>query len=375
MRAIVVDDEPLSLAGMERMLRRQQVDVVGVFLDPQTAIREAERLAPDAAFVDIEMPGMNGLAAAEWLMAALPDIQIVFVTAYDQYAVNAFELNAADYLLKPVQTKRLETTLARLLGRMKKVPAEAPAPAAEAPALYCFSRLGIAAEDERVVEIPWRTTKAKEVFSFLLHMRNRVVSKDALLDMMWPDMDLAKAHTHLHTTVYQIRQTVKTLGLPIKLSFMDGGYRLELNGAAVDVDVWERRTAKLQSGGALPASEAEAWMALYRGDYFEQEGYWWAEQERERLRIKWLECALRIAEELGGRAWNSTAFALLTDIAARFPSVQESYFLLMRMYHRQGQTHDVRKTYEQLREVLREESGEAPDKKISSWFEAHFGKG
>ncbi|HZG84757.1 response regulator [Paenibacillus sp.] len=376
MRAIVVDDEPLSLAGMERMLRRQNVEVIGAFPDPLAAIREAGRLSPDAAFIDIEMPGMNGLAAAERLMEAVPELQVVFVTAYDQYAVDAFELNAADYLLKPVQTRRLETTLARLRSRMKRaVPVPPPAPAANVSALYCFSRLGVASEDGRVAEIPWRTTKAKEVFAYLLHLRDRTVSKDALLDLMWPDMDLAKAHTHLHTTVYQIRQTVKTLDLPIKLSFMDGGYRLELNGVAVDVDVWERQTAKLQSGAAVHAGEAEAWAAMYRGDYYEHEGYWWAEQERERLRIKWLECALRIAEELGGRAWNSIAFSLLTDISARFPSVQESYFLLMRMYLRQGQTQEVRKTYEQLKEALRDEAGEEPDKQITAWYEAHLGKG
>ncbi len=377
LRAIILDDEPLSLTGMERMLRRQGVDVCGAFSDPREALRRAEELAPDVAFVDIEMPGMNGIAAAERLLARLPDVRIVFVTAYDQYAVEAFELNATDYLLKPVQTKRLETTLARLASRMAKTPAAEEAGERRAPAtICCFLRLSVMAGDDeaQAQDIPWRTTKAKEVFSYLLHMRGRAVSKDALIDLMWPEMDPVKAQTHLHTTVYQIRQTVKGLSLPVKISFVDGGYRLELHEASVDADVWERKLAALADKGAPPADELERWMELYRGDYFEQEGYLWAEQERERLRMKWLESALRFAGELGGLSRSSAAHTLLTDVIARFPSVQESYGLLMRMYHRDGQAQEVRRTYASLREALREETGEEPDGSIAAWYEANYGR-
>ncbi len=376
LRAIILDDEPLSLTGMERLLRRQGVDVRGAFSDPQEALLRAEELAPDVAFVDIEMPGMNGIAAAERLLARLPDVQIVFVTAYDQYAVNAFDLNATDYLLKPVQTKRLETTLARLASRVAKPSgADGPSGRRGVSTLCCFLRLSVMDGEERAQDIPWRTSKAKEVFAYLLHMRGRAVSKDALIDLIWPEMDLVKAQTHLHTTVYQIRQTVKGLSLPVKISFVDGGYRLEMNGVSVDADVWERKLASLIDKAPPPGDELERWMQLYRGDYFEQEGYLWAEQERERLRMKWLESALRFAGELGARAWNSVAYTLLTNVIARFPSVQESYELLMRMYHRQGKAQEVRRTYAQLREALREEAGEEPDVNIAAWYDTHYGRG
>jgi len=368
MRAMILDDEPLSLAGMERMLRRYEVDVCGAFLDPAEAVARAAELGADVAFVDIEMPGMSGLVAAERLTAALPELQIVFVTAYDQYAVNAFELNATDYLLKPVQAKRLESTLERLAARAARRP-EAARPSLGRPTFRCFLRLAVAAEGGGDLDIPWRTSKAKEVFAYLLHMRNRPVSKDVLIDLMWPELDMGKAQTHLHTTVYQIRQTLKGMALPVKLSFADGGYRLELNGATVDADVWERQLAAEPGGNAL------TWMELYRGDYFEQEGYLWAEQERERLRVRWLENALRIARERGERSWDSTVHALLEEAVARFPSVQESYALLMRMYHAQGRAQEIRKTFARLRESLLEESGEEPAADIASWYEANYEKG
>src|SRR5690606_379077 len=98
-----------------RMLRKHDVFICGIFQDPRQAIVAAESVQFDVAFVDIEMPGYNGLETAERLLALQPELQIVFVTAYDQYAIDAFELQAIDYVLKPVQPKRLEKTLQRLM--------------------------------------------------------------------------------------------------------------------------------------------------------------------------------------------------------------------------------------------------------------------
>lgn len=367
MKVMLIDDEPLSLSSMERLLRRYGVAVCGAFTDPTEAVRQAPALSVDVAFIDIEMPEMNGLEAAERLQTALPELRIVFVTAYDQYAVNAFELNATDYLLKPVQPKRLEATLERLASRSQ--PKQDGA--AERPGLLlrCFLRLSVTTEDGRDHDIPWRTTKAKEIFAFLLHMRNKLVSKDVLIDLIWPELDLSKSQTHLHTTVYQIRQTLKSASLPIKLNYADGGYRLDLSGCAVDTDVWERQLAPNQGGAASSAEELRRLTGMYRGDYLELEGYLWAEQERERLRVKWLEHALRFAARLvGGQSWSSEAHSLLMAMIERFPAVQESYFLLMRMYHAQGRAQEVRKTYAQLCEALQDETGEDPSEEIETWI-------
>jgi len=511
MKAILLDDEPLSLAGMERLLRRYGVDVRGSYVDPLAALREAPALGADVAFVDIELPGMSGLAAAERLQAACPALRIVFVTAYDQYAVDAFELNASDYLIKPVQPRRLEKTLERLAGgretsagaamtgataagagaagaaiagagaaegngggvagetvaglspgpasgaapeadlraRAAQAPGVAPAdgggpadaphapdgsafaPAAPsggappapdgasyetpppggelAPAapfgaslepsaaalsasrpaaassptpaprrkLLCFRRLSLMEADGRVVELPWRTAKAKEVFAYMLHSRNSFVPKDAIIDLVWPEMDLGKAQTLLHTTMYQIRQTIKSVALGIRLRYADGGYRLELDDVAVDVDEWEGTAPRTESEDEHFVQELRAWSAAYRGDYFEMEGFLWAEQARERLRMKWLDVALRCAERLGAAGqWHSDAFALGAEMVRRFPLVPEGYLLLMRTYHRQGQSAEVRKVYAQYR-TASEEEGESrpPGDSVSRWMEAQYGEG
>lgn len=375
MKAWILDDEPLALESMERMLGKFGVDVLRAFSNPLAAIeagREIGSQGPDVAFVDIEMPGMSGLAAAERLTELLPDLHIVFVTAYDQYAVDAFELNATDYLIKPVQSKRLEKTLERLADRGSPQPVEPIA--GRSPMLCCFHHLSLADAQGRSIEFAWRTAKAKEVFAYLLHMRHVGVAKDMLIEMMWPELEIPKAQTHLHTTIYQIRQTLKATGLPIKLYFVDGGYRLDCGDAMIDAEIWEQVLERMETGGSPSRELLQLWSSLYRGDYYEQEGYLWAEQERERLRMRWLEKTLWLVEALGERAWNSDVFALLSETIKRFPLAQESYFMLMRMYHGRGQASEVKRTYQQLCAVLEEEANARPDEKIEAWYGSLYGE-
>jgi DNA-binding LytR/AlgR family response regulator len=122
--ALIAEDEPLLAAALQAELARAwpELVVLGQVGDGATAVKEALRLAPDVLFFDIRMPGMSGLEAAAELADAWesPAAQgrafpaLVFVTAYDQYALAAFEAQAVDYLLKPVQPARLDKTVAKL---------------------------------------------------------------------------------------------------------------------------------------------------------------------------------------------------------------------------------------------------------------------
>jgi two-component system LytT family response regulator len=116
-RAVTVDDEPPALRRLRGLLVEDgDIDIVGEFADPAEALEGMAALRPDVAFLDIQMPGMTGLELARALGPRPP--LIVFVTAYDQHALAAFEVHAFDYLLKPVEPARLRTTLARVKERL-----------------------------------------------------------------------------------------------------------------------------------------------------------------------------------------------------------------------------------------------------------------
>jgi len=113
-RAIVVDDEPLARDELVFLLGEAGgVEVVGTAKNTAEALMLAERETPDVAFVDLRMPGPDGVALAEALLARRPELSVVVVSAHDDGAIRAFEARVLDYLLKPVRLARLQKTLER----------------------------------------------------------------------------------------------------------------------------------------------------------------------------------------------------------------------------------------------------------------------
>ena len=140
--ALIAEDEPLLAAALKAELARAwpELSIVATVGDGASAVREALARQPDVLFFDIRMPGVSGLDAAvdladEW-PATKPFPALVFVTAYDEYAVQAFEAHAVDYLLKPVQTARLQKTV----SKVQKVLASRASPAMDIEAAMAQMR-------------------------------------------------------------------------------------------------------------------------------------------------------------------------------------------------------------------------------------------
>ena len=117
--ALIAEDEPLLRQALVAQLQQlwPELRVVAECEDGAAALEALESLQPDLAFLDIRMPGVTGIDVARALQSVSPRTQVVFVTAYDQYAIAAFEQGAVDYLLKPVTDERLLATRQRVLAR------------------------------------------------------------------------------------------------------------------------------------------------------------------------------------------------------------------------------------------------------------------
>jgi two-component system LytT family response regulator len=118
MKALIVDDERIARQELRRLLlAHPEIEIAGEAQNGEQALDLIPKLAPDVVFLDIQMPGMTGFE----LLAALDDVpRIIFTTAYDQYAIRAFEVSALDYLLKPIVPARLAAAVAKL--RPRKTP-------------------------------------------------------------------------------------------------------------------------------------------------------------------------------------------------------------------------------------------------------------
>jgi two-component system response regulator AlgR len=125
LKTLIVDDEPLAVERMQILCARIPVlQLVGTASDGEAALRLIEALSPDLVFLDIAMPGLTGLDVANALEGRAAQPAIVFVTAFDQFAVAAFDAAAIDYLLKPVAPERLEKAVQRVQERRRLADAQ-----------------------------------------------------------------------------------------------------------------------------------------------------------------------------------------------------------------------------------------------------------
>jgi two-component system response regulator AlgR len=121
LRVLIADDEPLAAERLQlRLARAEGAQLVGTASDGDSAINLTDALHPDVLLLDIAMPGLDGIGVARALAAQEPSPAVVFVTAFDQFAVAAFEVEAVDYLMKPVEPARLQRALDRARTKLRQ---------------------------------------------------------------------------------------------------------------------------------------------------------------------------------------------------------------------------------------------------------------
>jgi two-component SAPR family response regulator len=372
-RAILVDDERLALAQLKKLLERDigDIEVIGMYTDPLQVCDQAQKLRPDAVFLDIQMPGIDGLELGERLQSAVPEAEIVFVTAYDQYAVQAFELHALDYLMKPVQLDRLQKTIDRLKDR--SFTGCESGTAEEPPVISCFHQIKFQLPGGQPLSVKWRTSKAQELFAYLLHHRDRTVDRETLFELLWPDFDSIRAAKQLYTTIYHIRQTLKSAGLQavtIHSGELEVGYKLTIGEARLDVAEWEARLKRLPALEAGHLEEHEQVLRMYKGHYLGEVEYLWAEHERERLRRLWMHHAEGLSDYYLERGMIVAALQVNQRIQQYLPYDEESYFTLMKLYDSLGDTAGVEDQYWLLTSRLERELDSAVSPAITKWYDS-----
>lgn len=153
LRALIIDDERLARNGLRRLLRSHaEVEIIGEAANPDEAIRAIHKTCPDILFLDVEMPGCSGFE----LLEKLQDVPVViFTTAYDEYAVRAFEVSALDYLVKPITPERLAASLSRAQRAVAALSRDSASKTAGESALHqIFVRDGERCWIVRLTDIP-----------------------------------------------------------------------------------------------------------------------------------------------------------------------------------------------------------------------------
>lgn len=375
MKAILIDDEKPALQHLERLLLKDgRLEITGKYTSARKGLAHLEREKADIVFLDIGMPEMNGLEAGEYIAGLDGDTRIVYITAYSEYAIEAFELNAADYLLKPVTSQRLHKTLERLEPRPdpagpQTVSSSESLPPAKQLSILCFKRLEFVDSTQPGRKMQWRTSKAQEVFALLLHNRGQWILKDTIVDLVWPDFKPEKAVTNLHTTVYHIRKLLKAWDMEVLVEFSQERYRLTKEQVMLDVEEFERGYSGAPVDSEAEWQRRESLLQLYRADYLEEHDYDWAEIRRKELQVRYIRMALHSAEYELASGRPRQALERLLDLQAVDPYSDQICRLVLRSYADLGDFIGFRTHYDRYKELLERDLGIRPDQVMDSWVQ------
>jgi len=365
LRAVVVDDEKPALDYLCKLLNdRGDVEVAGAFTRPRQLLTALRELAPDVVFLDVEMPGTSGLALAQALKELDGNLEIVFVTAYSGYALEAFHVNALHYLLKPADAGMIDRTLARLRER-KGGSGEAKASAGAR--IRCLGGFGIYPPGG-AEPIRFPTAKAEELFAFFLLNPNEPLSKWTLCESLWPALDPEKAEQNLHTTVYRMKRTLKAHRIEAEVHSRKGSYAFAIR-ASCDFREFLERAGRLRGGGADREAELEETVRHYGGPLFGDRQYLWCEAEKERLQREYLDLCLRLARAYTGSGKDSRAASLLRSLLDRYPLEEKAHELLLQMLAERKDRTGFLAHYRRLERLLAAELGVRPRPELRELYE------
>lgn len=199
MNVLLVDDEPLQLMRLEKAVKEaMNDDNIFSYGNPLEAFLKSKEMPIDLAFLDIEMPGLNGIQLAKRLKNLNPLINIVFVTAYDQYALEAHRIHASGYVSKPVSKAKVEEELKNLrnpipLSKKKKIQ------------IKCFGNFEVFCDGE---PLRFSYKKSKEAFAYLVDREGSAITISELNAILWEE----DHPSYLRNLIADIQNALKKAG-------------------------------------------------------------------------------------------------------------------------------------------------------------------
>ncbi|WP_326975490.1 response regulator [Caproicibacter sp. BJN0012] len=358
-KTIVVDDEWYNLEEICDLVEQTGfMSVEGRYQNGADALEGAARVMPQTAFIDIEMPEMDGLTLAEKLLEQDPEMKIVFITGWNQYAVAAFDLNALDYIMKPVNKARFAKMAQRLkqeLGVRQSVKSDPPP-----LSIRCFGRFETFMDGRPVV---WKRSKSEELFAYLLTNHDSFVHKEEILETLWQGCDCQKSLPILQTSACKIRNVLSPCGERVKLAYADNRYGLFLTAVSCDYLDVEKAVREFREDRPETYGTIEAACEVFQEGLFPYHGYLWSEAVAEGIRRR-LAGALRktARRRPAGSEEQCRALGMLARIS---PLEDDDQIAYLRVLQKLGKSDEAVRHGTWLKETLQRDYDAALTEKIT----------
>jgi len=353
LNAVVVDDEKHALKRLKTLvIEFESLNLIGSYRDAENCLKELKsNNLPNVIFLDIQMPGFNGLEIAQEIQDIDEEVDIVFITAHKNYAIDAFELNALDYLLKPISKKRFKKSVKRLIENQKKVEIKK-----EKIRVNSFGELELIYQNQKL-NIQWPTLKTEELFLLLLTHKGNFVTNDKLAGQLWPDKTQQKAKDVLYTSIYSLRKIFKEKGFKKVITSKHGYYSLNLEKFELTLLKFKNLVNKIQSNSSISYKQVDELIDVYQGFFLKNKDYEWVDKYKVKLEREYKKALLKSADfyyqqQKYEKAEKILKLILETDFL--FDSAQKK---LIRLFKSKGRKDLAKSQYKKYKSTLIKELG------------------
>jgi len=366
---VIIDDEKLAIDILTIVLEELtqfSISIKGTFTDAMEAFELFERERIDLVFLDMEMLDVHGLQIAKLMLTKYPQIQIIFVTAHSQFALDAFDVAATDYLLKPVQEQRLEKAMIKaqqIYDSRKETRTDDKKANLHVRVLGGFQLI-----DSGQQTVKWRTKKVSELFLFLWLHQKKPILNVVIMENLWPEAEPERASVNLHTTMYQLRKTLKQYGSENPILLVNNHYQLTMK---LDSD-YEQLLALLERKQHDEQSIQQL-LNCYEDDFLADEEYSWAI----RLRLRLKQSVLSLLESYAATMKGGNSLLKLSCLQkmAELEEYNEQYmFLLLQFLIEQNKKQACKQLYETIQGKLEEELKTPVPEKITELYKQYMEK-
>lgn len=366
MRVIITDDEIPALDEMEYLLGRyENIEIIEKLNKSSDVLKHVAEKKPDAVFLDINMPGIDGIELALEIQKNHPAVIIIFVTAYSEYALDAFKAYPLDYLMKPVDETRLDKTIERL---EEQVLASRHIFNNNPIHINCFGKfeIYIGESNKNIVKFP--TKQVKELFAFLLCNSERSISKQELLDIVFGGNNDSKTVNLLHVTIYKLRRILIENGIPESSLSLNGKYTLLYTHGIcdyIDFTNFIENNPYIDKDNIL---EAEKVARLYKGTFFEGEDYPWLVEFLAQLEVEYENLMLNSAKFYIKTNDIDKAEKTLITLLKYNPLSDEGNRHLLYLYMNNNDDECFKTHYLSYKKLLLEEFESEPEKIFTEYY-------
>jgi len=359
-KTIVIDDEWYNLEETSEFIEKTNYfHVEGKYQNPLKALEEVTLTNPQVAFIDIELPEIDGITLAEKLLEINPSIIIVFITSYNQYAVQAFDLNAIDYILKPIKIERFN----RMVEKIKNEIGYRMKSTSKTLKIRCFSHLEVAIDD---IPVKWERARAEELFAYLLMHHGSYVHKEKIIEDIWRGYEPEKAMKILQTSVCKIRNLFSSIKNVVRLDYSGNRYCLIIDDGECDYFQVEQALTNYKTNDQSTFDTVRSACILYGSGFLTDDGYIWSMEKDRELQEDILVDLNEIVNSYIAEGKSDKTIRILKLISKLAPFDEKTNCMIIKIYNESSNSQAAFNHYQWLEMVLREEYDAEPSEKIKA---------